>query len=368
MFKAVKYRIYPTSQQKEFFAKSFGCCRKIWNLMLSDMIENYKKTGKFECDTPAKYKTMYSYLKEVDSLALTNKQLDLQAAFKACFDKKRKKNNEFPKFKSAKHSKKSYTTNNQNGTIEITDGFIKLPKVGRVKAVIHREIPDNRVIKTATISQDPDGKYYCSVTYTYEKEIVSVPISDKAIGFDYKSDGLYMDSNGHLGSEHKCFRESQKKLAKAQRILSRKKKGSKNYDKQKYKVAKIHKHIANQRKDTLHKTTTEIANRYDVVCAEDLDMKAIANKGFRNGKSTMDNAYGMFLSMLKYKMEERGKYFVTVDKWYPSSQICSCCGKRHKMPLSESVYRCSCGLVINRDYNSAINIKTEELRILLKAS
>ncbi len=374
MYKAAKYRIYPTTDQKQFFAKSFGCCRKIWNLMLSDLCESYEKTGKFVYKTPAAYKDEYPYLKEVDSLALANKQLDLKEAVKARFDKTRKKNTNFPKYKSAKHSKKSYTTNNQNGTIAIVGDKIKLPKVGFIKAVIHMTLPEGSIIKNATISQDPDGKYYCSVAYTYEKEITPVPVfsfafaPDRVIGLDYKSDGLYADSNGNIGSEHKYFRESQKKLAKAQRSLSCKKKGSKNYEKQKLKVAKIHKHTANQRKDNLHKTSTEITNQYDVVCVENLDMQSIANKGFRNGKSTMDNAYGMFLSMLKYKMEEKGKYFVVVDKWYPSSQICSCCGKRHKMPLSQRVYKCECGLVMDRDHNSAINIKQEGLRILLKAS
>ncbi len=278
--------------------------------MLSDKIESYKSTGKFVAVTPAKYKKDYPYLKEVDSLALANKQMDLQEAFRNRFSKSRKKKNGFPKFKSAKHSRKSYTTNNQHGTVAIIDNkYIKLPKIGKVKAVIHR-IPDNSwVIKSATVSQESDGKYYISILFEFENAI-NPYVADKtnAIGLDYASDGLYVDSNGNVGTNHKYYRESHDKLAKAQRKLSRMQ-GSKkheaksnNYIKQLRKVNRIHRHIANQRLDNLHKISTEIANRYDVVCVESLNMKSMSNKGFGNGKATLDNGYGMFLSMLEYKL------------------------------------------------------------------
>ena len=167
--RAIKYRVYPTTEQSVMFAKTFGCCRKVYNLMLSDKIEGYKATGKFPTVTPAKYKKDYLYLKEIDSLALANVQLNLQSAFKNRFSKSRKKNNGFPKFKSAKHSRKSYTTNNQKGTVAIIDNqYIKLPKIGKVKAVIHRIPDDSWVIKSATISQESDGKYYISVLFEFE--------------------------------------------------------------------------------------------------------------------------------------------------------------------------------------------------------
>ena len=167
--KAIKYRIYPTTEQSIMFSKTFGCCRKVYNLMLSDKIEGYKATGKFPTVTPAKYKKDYPYLKEVDSLALANKQMDLQAAFRNTFSKSRKKNNGFPKFKSAKHSRKSYTTNNQKGTVAILDKrYIRLPKVGKVKAVIHRIPDDNWIIKSATVSQESDGRYYISVLFEFD--------------------------------------------------------------------------------------------------------------------------------------------------------------------------------------------------------
>ena len=372
--RAIKYRVYPTTEQSVMFAKTFGCCRKVYNLMLSDKIEGYKATGKFPTVTPAKYKKDYLYLKEIDSLALANVQLNLQSAFKNRFSKSRKKNNGFPKFKSAKHSRKSYTTNNQKGTVAIIDNqYIKLPKIGKVKAVIHRIPDDSWVIKSATISQESDGKYYISVLFEFE-DIANTYVADKnnAIGLDYASDGLYVDNNGNVGTNHKYYRESHDKLAKLQRRLSRMQ-GSKkheaksnNYIKQLRKVNKIHRHIANQRLDNLHQISTKIANLYDVVCVESLDMKSMSNKGFGNGKATLDNGYGIFLSMLEYKLSERNKYLVKVDKWFPSSQICHRCGEVHPemKNLTIRTMKCDCGLVISRDQNAAINILREGLRIL----
>ena len=139
---------------------------------------------------------------------------------------------------------------------------------------------------------------------------------------------------------------------------------SNNYIKQQKKLAKIHRHIANQRVDNLHKKSTEIANQYDIVCVETLNMRTLSNKGFGNGKAMLDNGYGLFLEMLKYKLSERGKYFVKVDKWYPSSQLCSCCGQKKKLKLTDRRYICSCSLVIDRDQNAAINILQEGLRLL----
>lgn len=372
--KAIKYRVYPTTEQSVMFSKTFGCCRKVYNLMLSDKIDGYKLTGKFSIVTPTKYKKDYPYLKEVDSLALANKQMDLQAAFRSRFSKSRKKNNGFPTFKSAKYSRKSYTTNNQKGTVAIIDDkYIKLPKIGKVKSIIHRKPDDNWIIKSATISQESDGKYYISVLFEYNNS-VNTYVADKtnAIGLDYASDGLYVDNNGNIGTNHKYYRESHDKLAKAQHKLSRKQ-GSKkhetkshNYIKQLRKVNKIHRHIAHQRLDNLHKISTKIANSYDVVCVESLNMKSMSNKGFGNGKSTLDNGYGMFLSMLKYKLSDRNKYFVKVDKWFPSSQICHKCGTLHPEMKNLSIRKmiCDCGITINRDQNAAINILHEGLRLL----
>lgn len=375
--KAIKYRLYPTKEQELMFAKTFGCCRKIYNLMLADKIESFEKTGVFVNVTPAMYKKDYPFLKEVDSLALANVQLNLQSAFRNCFDRKRKINTGFPKFKSLKHSRKVYTTNNQKGTIAIIDNkYIKLPKIGGVKAVIHK-IPDKEWnIKSATISKESDDTYYASVLFEYIDNIQTYDIDmNKTIGLDYSSDSLYIDSNGDKGSNHKYYKESHKKLAKAQRRLSRmkgSKKGeekSNNYLKQLHKVNKIYRHISNQRLDNLHKTSLKIANLYDVVCVESLNMKDMSNKSFGNGKATLDNGYGLFLNLLEYKLKDRNKKFIKIDKWYPSSQICSNCRKTHKKmrDLSIRTLECECGFSMSRDINAAINIKKEGLRILQSA-
>ena len=373
MNKAIKYRIYPTTEQKILFAKTFGCCRKVYNLMLSDKINSYQVSKSFGKQTPAMYKEEFPYLREVDSLALANAQLNLQSAFKSCFSKSRKSKNGFPKYKSGKHSRKSYTTNNQHGTVSLTDKSIRLPKIGCVKAVIHRKPDSNWIIKSATVSQDTDGKYYVSVLFEFDDPIITY-VADRtnAVGLDYASDGLYVDSNGNVGTNHKYYRESHDKLARAQRRLSRMQ-GSKKYEakssnylKQLRKVNRIHRHIANQRLDNLHKLSTEIANQYDVVCVESLNMKSMANRGFGNGKATLDNGYGMFLSMLEYKLSDRNKYLIRVDKWFSSSQICHCCGALHPemKNLAIRTMKCDCGLTISRDQNAAINILREGLRML----
>lgn len=372
MNKAIKYCLYPTAEQETLFIKTFGCCRKVYNLMLEDKIKSYESTKTFGRQTPAMYKTDYPFLKEVDSLALANVQLNLQRAIKNCFDKTRKKRNRFPCFKSAKHSRKSYTTNNQNGTVALIEKGVRLPKVGIVKAKIHRLPETDWHLKAATVSQESDGRFYVSVLFEYEKPVIPDRKSSNAVGLDYASDGLYVDDAGNVGTNHKFYRESHKKLAWEQRKLSRmvgSKKGevkSHRYLKQLKKVNKIHRHIANQRLDNLHKLSTEIANQYDVVCVENLNMLSMSNKGFGNGKSTLDNGYGIFLKLLEYKLAERGRYLIKVDKFYPSSQLCHCCGERHPemKDLRIRTIKCDCGLSMNRDQNAAINIKHEGLRIL----
>ena len=366
MNRAIKYRVYPTTEQHILFTKTFGCCRKVYNLMLADKIAYYQEHQKTLQTTPAQYKKDYPYLKEVDSLALANVQTNLQTAYKNFF---RDKKIGFPKFKSAKYSRKSYTTNNQKGTVAITDKGIRLPKVGIVKAKIHRQPNEDWIIKSATISQERDGTYYISILYEYESKELYAPVTIRStLGLDYKSDGLYVDSNGDDCDMPHYYRLSQDKLAKSQRKLKHKTIGSNNYHKQQKKIAKIHRHIANQRKDFLHKKSTEIANQYTCVCVESLNMRSMSNKGFGNGKATLDNGYGMFLNFLEYKLKDRGGYLVKVDKWFPSSQRCHWCG--HISPnlkdLSIRKWNCPhCGHQgIDRDYNAALNIKFEGLRIL----
>jgi len=366
MNKAIKYRIYPNDEQRVMFLKTFGCCRKVWNLMLADRETAYKRDGSTFKPTPAMYKEEYPYLREVDSLALANVQLDLQDAYKRFFTVKGAGH---PKFKSRKRARFSYTTNNQNGTVALADKAIRLPKIGLVKAKLHRLPQADWKLKSATVSMSHDGKFFCSVLFEYDEDIIAVLHPEhNAVGLDYKSDGLYVSSDGDICGSPKHYRKGQDRLTKAQRKLRHKDKSSNNYRKACMKIAKEHRHIANQRKDFLHKKSSEIANQYDLVCVEDLDMRAMANKGFRNGKATLDNGYGMLLDMLEYKLHDRGKAIVRIDKWYPSSQVCHCCGTVHPEVKDLSVRRwtCSdCGAVHDRDLNAAINIRDEGVRQFL---
>lgn len=368
--KAIKYRIYPNKEQQGLILKTFGCSRFVYNYMLEKSIKDYENSKSFCIRNSFNYlltslKKDLIWLKEVDSTALTSANDNLAAAFSSFF----KKNANFPKFHKKKLSG-SYTTKCVNGNIGILDKGIKLPKLGKVRASLHRMPKKDWKLKSAIISQSSDGKFYASVLFEYESDINYQADLNNAIGLDYASNGLFVDSNGKRGTNHKFYRKAQKKLAKEQRKLSRMKgfkknePKSNNYIKQLRKVNKIHRHIANQRNDNLHKLSTEIANLYDVVCVEDLNMTAMGNKGFKNGKATYDNGYGMFLSMLEYKLSDRGKTLVKVDRFYPSSQLCSCCGNRKKLGLSERKYICTCGLEIDRDLNAAINIKNEGLRLL----
>lgn len=365
--KAIKYRIYPNAEQKVLLAKTFGCCRFTWNTMLNDKNEYYKANKSMLKNTPAQYKKDYPFLCEVDSLALANVQIQLQNTFSRFFNKVCS----YPNFKSKHKAKKSYTTNFTNGNIKIFDNYIKLPKLKNVKAKIHRTAPNDWTIKSATISQSCSGRYYVSVLYEYEHTITPVtPSKEKVIGLDYSTPHLYVDSNGFSPTEKlKHYKLSAEKLSKEQRKLSKKIIGSNNWKKQNLKVNKVHCKIANQRKDSLHKISTAIAKQYDVVVIEDISIKEqIQSRKYKNyRKSTLDNGWYNFITMLDYKLKERGKQLIKINKYYPSSQICNCCGYTNPLLKEDSVRKwvCpSCGVVHNRDTNSAINIKNEGIRIL----
>ena len=363
--KAFKFRAYPTSDQITFFCKSFGCVRKYWNIALAALLEQQRRQEPLRIVYPSEVKRQFTYLKEIDAHALTNTQMHLQQAFKNHV--KNPKHFNQPKFKSKKKCKRSYTTSFANHNIYFKDGFIKLPKVGFVKVRIHRQISDNYVLKSATVSQDPDGKFYVSVLFEYDDvKVDCYPDKQNAVGLDYKSDGFSVSSDGKVLGSPKYFRRMQKRLATEQKRLSRKINGSENYYKQLYKVNKVHVKVRNQRKDFAHKQSAEIANRYDIVCVEDLNLKTVANKGFGNGKATNDNGFGMFRDFLKYKLELQGKVFVKIGKFYPSSQLCSYCGGKNPKVKDLSIRKwvCpSCGVLHDRDVNAAINILTEGLRI-----
>ena len=355
MNKAYKYRIYPTKEQQVLLGKTFGCTRFIWNKMLGDKIKYYEEFKQTLKNTPAQYKKEFSFLKEVDSLALANAQLQLGVAYSNFF---RDPKIGFPKFKSKRVSKNRYTTNNQKGTIRIIDSsYVKIPILGSLRIKLHRQIPDTYQIKSATISLESTGKYYIAILTEYAHEMEQV-VPANIVGLDFSMKELYVDSEENEGDYPRFYRNAQEKLAKHQRILAKRTKGSGRYLKQKQRVAKQHAHVANQRKDYLHKQSTVITKQYDAVAIESLNMKSMSQT-LCFGKSVADNGWGMFTNMLDYKLKEQGKPLIKIDKWFPSTKLCSHCGcKKVSIELKERVYICEhCGNIMDRDLNAATNIK-----------
>jgi transposase, IS605 orfB family len=326
--------------------------------MLAERKESYESTGESTSRTPAGFKEEFPFLNEVDSRALATEWMNLNKAYGNFF---RDKSIGFPKFKSKKNDKKSYTTIlSKTRALDTSRKFVKLPKIGFVRCKIHRKIPDTWRIKSATISQSPTGKFYVSILCEYETEIRPItPDRNNAIGIDYKSNGFGVTSEGETLSNHRYFRENQSKLSREQRRLSRKKKNSKNFKKQKLKIALIYEHIANCRKEQANLLSHLLAEKYDVICLEDINLQNIA-QSLNLGKSTNDNGFGMFRSFLKYKMEERGKYLIYIDKWDATSTVCSECGTYHKDIVSSLKVRkwtCpDCGAHHDRDVNAAKNV------------
>ena len=360
--KAYKFRIYPNTEQKILFAKTFGCVRFIYNRMLADKIKHYEETKQKLNNTPAQYKNEFEWLKEVDSLALANAQMNLRAAYNNFFKNPK---TGYPKFKSKKSNRRSYTTNCINQNVGIENGYIKLPKVGLVKLKQHRDIPSDYKLKSVTISQNPSGKYYASVLFEYENQ-VQEQLLQSFLGLDFSMHELYKDSNGSEPAYPRYYRQAEKRLRREQRKLSLMQKGSKNRHKQRIKVAKLHEKVANQRKDFLHKQSKQIADAYDCICIEDLDMKTMA-QSLNFGKSISDNGWGMFVTFLKYKLEEQGKKLVKVDRFFASSQTCSHCGYKNTemKDLSIRAWDCpKCGTYHDRDVNAAINIRNEGIRMV----
>ena len=361
--KAYKFRIYPNEEQKIIFAKTFGCTRFIYNKMLSDKIDYYQQTKQKLNNTPAQYKSEFEWLKEVDSLALANAQMNLQKAFTNFFTNPK---SGFPKFKSKHKNRKSYTTNNQKNTVTLKNSYLKLPKlVDLVKVKQHRQIPKDHKIKSVTISQTPSGKYYASILCEYENQIQTAE-PKTFLGLDFSMKELYVASDNTSAEYPRYFRKSQEKLAREHRKLSKCVTGSQKRNKQRLKVAKLHEKVANQRKDFLHKLSRQIANTYDCVCIEDLDMKAMS-QALNFGKSVADNSWGMFTTFLKYKLEDLGKQLIKIDKWFPSSKTCSNCGNvKENLSLSDRVYHCDyCGITLNRDYNASMNIKNQGMKLVI---
>lgn len=357
MFRAYKMRIFPTEEQKVLIAKTFGCCRWYWNQALHDNIEYYKENGKGKITTPAKYKMENEWLKEVDSMALCNTQMDLQSAFSKFF---KEPNTGFPKYKSKKRSKNSYKTTSSGG-YDVSNEYIKLPKLKEVKLINHRH--KTGTCKSATISLTPSGKYY--VSCLFEEDVDFLPETDKEVGIDLGLADLAICSDGTKFPVLRALRKNLAKLKREQRKLSKMTFGSNCYLKQKQRVAELHEHIANQRKDYLHKVSHKLINENQVVCLEDLNVKGLL-KNHHLALSISDVGWSELVSMLQYKADWYGRTVQKIGRFYPSSQICSSCGcVTGKKPLHIREWICpECGAKHDRDVNAAKNILQEGKRIL----
>ena len=370
--KCMEFRIKPTKEQKILIWKTFGCSRFVWNHLLCERIE-YEKVnkGKLLNTTPAHLKKENSFLCEVDSMALINTQLNLNQACKKLFAK-----GKTPKFRAKGKDKRSYTTNWINNNIEIlhkddTENYIKLPKLGRVRIILHRNIPDGWKMKNATIKETASGKFFISLTF--DVEITPGETKKKfenVEAFDYSMPYLVVSAssqNDITQDDIRWYRNLEKKIAKEQRKLSRMEYGSANYWEQKHKIGKLHEKASNRRKDFLHKLSHDVARDFDAVVVEDINLQHMS-QALNFGKSVYDNGYGMLRNMLAYKLNEEGKVLVKVDKFFPSSKRCSVCHEiNHSLKLSDREWTCqSCGTHHDRDRNSCKNLLDEGKDILYR--
>ena len=350
-----KFRLYPTKAQTELLAKHFGCARFVYNYFLNQRQEQYRLTGKSdnfyaECKTLTELKKQEetAWLKEVNAQSLQFALRCLETAYTNFF----KKRADFPKFKS-KRSKNSFTAPQAAYT---AGGRLFIPKFKEgIKCRVHREVKGK--IGKVTISKTPSGKYFVSV-HTEEEYQTPFEKTNKSIGVDLGLKDLLTTSKGERFENNRYTKKYERKLATAQRHLSRKKKGSRGYEKQRLKVARLYEKISNCRMDYLHKCSIALIRRYDIICIEDLNIKGMV-RNHRIAKHIADASWGTFLNMLTYKSEWNGKKVVKIDRFFPSSQTCSVCGNINKetKDLSVREWECpSCHTHHNRDVNAAINI------------
>lgn len=369
MLKAYKYRIYPNERQEEQIQKTFGCCRFVYNQCLvykKELYEKEKKSlSKFDCNNYKNQilKKEYEWLREVDKFALENAVYNVDDAYRNFF----KKHLGYPKFKSKKDNKKSYKTNctyNSKPTIEVSfeNNKIKLPKLKWVKAKIHRNFEGK--IKSAIISQNPSGKYFVSVVV--EAEYTPTESTGNIIGIDLGIKDLLITSDGDKFDNIRTTKKYEDKLAKEQRKLSHKVKGSNNYNKQRIKVARIHEKIHNTRLDNLHKISHKLINENQVIVSEDLAVRNML-KNHHLAKAIQDCGWYELTRQLQYKSDWNNRQYIKIGRFTKSSQPCNVCGyiNEKTKDLSVREWTCpKCGTKHDRDINAAKNILNEGLKIL----
>ena len=372
-----RFRIYPNPSQKELIEKTLGCSRQVYNDFLSMCIESYnadhnRLINKYELiKLLPEYKETFPYLKEVDSIVLQQTVIHLYDAYVNFF----KHNAEFPKFKKKKNDY-GYTTMNINNSIRLIEDDIQIPKLGRVKIKCHRHFPES--FKYSMVSVSRRGRYYY-VSLMGEEDFFDLEgfVKDSldpnnSIGLDFSLSHLFVDSEGHHLDMPNYYQDSLTKLAKEQRKLSHMKKDSSHYQKHLMRIKNLHEHIANQRKDFLHKVSRKIANAYDYVFVENLDLKEMAKRKEEHkfGITIFDLGYGTFLNYLSYKLNWLNKKLIKVDRYFPSSQLCSSCSYRKSdLTLNQRHWIFpECGKKHNRDLNAAINIRKEGIRMVLTPS
>ena len=369
--RAYKYRIYPNKKQQELIQKTFGCTRFVYNYFLDLKIKEYQDSGKsLGYNDISKLLTLlkseFEWLRDPDKDALQKSIKDLDIAYQNFFRRLKQGNDKagFPKFKSKRNNYKSYRTSCTNNNIRYENKHIKLPKLGLVR-VRDKQIPKGRILN-ATISQEPNGHYYCSLCCT-NVEMTQYPSTNKNVGIDLGIVDFAIFSDGKKIKNHLFYEKSEDKLAKLQRELSRKTKGGSNWNKARIKVARLQKRISNQRNDFLQKLTTEIIRDYDIISIEDLDVELMkeTDRSIRN-KRVSDVSWAEFRRQLIYKAQWYKRILSVIDRYYPSSQICHICGNNDGKK-SEKIrhWICSnCNNKLDRDFNAAINICNEGLRLL----